>query len=158
MARKGGGCRRGCHRAVLLLVMWREHTTGITLPLPTGHFAVGRATFTWINEAETDDLAPPPGAKRQVLVWLWYPATRSARDVPTEYPPAPWRAALEGRQNSHFLCWNLRAQLFMRHSERTGISAAAPNNLFSNRRPSVLPFRRERLRDQRQAGSRSRVP
>jgi hypothetical protein len=82
---------------ILLLVMWREHKTGITLPSPTGPFAVGRATFTWINEAETDDLAPSPGAKRQVFVWMWYPATRSATDVPAEYLPAQWRAALEGR-------------------------------------------------------------
>jgi hypothetical protein len=82
---------------ILLLVMWREHKTGITLPAPTGHFAVGRATFTWINEAETDDLAPSPGVKRRVFAWVWYPATRSATDVPAEYLPGQWRAALEGR-------------------------------------------------------------
>jgi hypothetical protein len=84
--------------AILLLVMWQEHRTGITLPVPTGHFAVGRTTFTWMSEAETDDLAP--GTKRQVLAWVWYPATRSAADGPTEYLPAPWRAALEGRQGT----------------------------------------------------------
>ncbi len=39
--------------AILLLVMWREHRTGITLPAPNGPFAVGRASFAWTNEAET---------------------------------------------------------------------------------------------------------
>src|SRR6476659_6427595 len=85
------------HRArvvVLLLVMWQEHKAGITLPTPTGRFAVGRTTFTWINEAETDDLAPSPKSKRQVMAWVWYPAARSARDTPAEYLPKEWRAAL----------------------------------------------------------------
>lgn len=86
--------------AILLLVMWQEHRTGITLPVPTGHFAVGRTSFTWINQAETDDLAPPPGAKRQVIAWVWYPATRSAANVPTPYLPPPWRAALAARQGT----------------------------------------------------------
>jgi hypothetical protein len=80
--------------AILLLVMWREHNTAIALPAPTGPFAVGRATYAWTNEAQTDELAPSPASKRQVLVWIWYPAVRSPRDVPAEYLPARWRAAL----------------------------------------------------------------
>jgi len=79
--------------AILLLVMWREHQTDITLPTPTGPFAVGRATYAWTNEAETDDLAPSPGSKRHVLAWVWYPAARSHADVPVAYMPAQWRAA-----------------------------------------------------------------
>jgi hypothetical protein len=79
--------------AILLLVMWWEHNTAITLPTPTGPFAVGRTRYAWTNESETDELAPSPGSKRQVLVWIWYPASRSQRDVATEYLPARWRAA-----------------------------------------------------------------
>lgn len=86
--------------ATLLIVMWHEHKTGITLPPPTGHFAVGRTTFAWTNEAQTDEAAPSPASKRVVLVWMWYPATRSATDVPTDYLPANWRAALEQRQGA----------------------------------------------------------
>jgi len=84
--------------ATLLLVMWWEHRTGIALPTPTGPFAVGRSTYAWTNEAETDELAPSRDAKRQVLVWIWYPATRSHGDVPAEYLPAQWRAALAEHQ------------------------------------------------------------
>jgi dienelactone hydrolase len=31
---------------------------------------------------------------------MWYPATRAAADVPTEYLPSPWRTALLGRQGA----------------------------------------------------------
>ena len=74
---------------LLLLVMWREHKTSITLPPPTGHFAVGRTTFAWSNDAETDDLAPVPGSKRQVMAWVWYPAARSPHGTPV----LPYRAS-----------------------------------------------------------------
>jgi hypothetical protein len=83
--------------AILLLVMWREHRTDITLPTPAGSLAVGRTTYAWTNEAETDEFAFPPGSKRQVLAWMWYPAARSPRDQPAEYLPARWRAALAQR-------------------------------------------------------------
>ena len=84
--------------AILLLFMWREHKTAIALPIPTGHFAIGRTTYAWTNEAATDDLALYRGSKRQVLVWVWYPAIRSNPDAPAEYLPGQWRAALAKRQ------------------------------------------------------------
>jgi predicted dienelactone hydrolase len=73
---------------VLLLVMWREHATPVTLPQPTGSLAVGRALFVWTT---------PAGGER--AVWIWYPARRSDRDnVPADYLPPAWRAALRDRQ------------------------------------------------------------
>jgi len=84
--------------AVLLLVMWWEHQTAITLPTPTGPFAVGRTTFAWTNDAEVDELAFASGSKRQVLVWVWYPAAPSRTAVPTEYLPGLWRAALANQE------------------------------------------------------------
>lgn len=83
--------------AILLFVMWRQHGAAISLPAPTGPFAVGRATFAWTNPAQDDELAASPGSKRQVLVWMWYPAIHSRTDVPAEYLPAAWRAALAQR-------------------------------------------------------------
>ncbi|MGB0036253.1 MAG: hypothetical protein WBP79_12330 [Candidatus Acidiferrales bacterium] len=80
---------------MLLALLWREHKTEITLPVPTGHFAVGRTTYTWVNNAETDELAPSPGAKREVVVWIWYPATAATAAAPVEYLPEPWRLALK---------------------------------------------------------------
>ena len=73
----------------------REHRTEVTLPAPTGHFAVGRTTYAWVNNAETDELAPAPDAKREVVVWMWYPSAAGASVAPAEYLPAPWRTAIE---------------------------------------------------------------
>ena len=78
----------------MLSLLWREHKTKITLPEPTGHFAVGRTTYTWTNNAETDELAPSPGAKREVVVWVWYPSAAMTSAAPEEYLPGPWRSAL----------------------------------------------------------------
>jgi predicted dienelactone hydrolase len=75
-------------------LLWREHKTETTLPAPTGHFSVGRTTYTWLNNAEADELAPTPGAKREVVAWMWYPSAAATSAAPAEYLPAPWRTAL----------------------------------------------------------------
>ena len=80
--------------ATLFVLLWREHKTEITLPQPTGRFAVGRTTYTWVNQNETDELAPSPGTKRRVIVWIWYPAAGSKSSASAEYLPGPWRQAL----------------------------------------------------------------
>jgi dienelactone hydrolase len=78
----------------LLGLLWREHKTEITLPTPTGHFAVGRTTYTWVNNDKADELAPSPGAKREVVAWMWYPSATATTATTAEYLPAPWREAL----------------------------------------------------------------
>jgi predicted dienelactone hydrolase len=80
--------------AALLLLLWREHRIQITLPAPTGSFTVGRTTRVWKNAAQNDELAPTPGAKREVLVWIWYPSAGSSSSPPADYLPAQWRSAL----------------------------------------------------------------
>jgi len=80
--------------AILLAVLRREHGTEIALPVPSGRWAVGRATYAWVNDAQADDLAPSPGAKREVLVWVWYPSSGPQSGTPADYLPAPWAAAL----------------------------------------------------------------
>ena len=79
--------------AILLALLWREHRTEITLPAPTGHFAVGRTTYAWVNDAQTDDVGPSPGVKREVLAWIWYPSAGSQSAAQVDYLPAPWRVA-----------------------------------------------------------------
>jgi dienelactone hydrolase len=77
---------------LLFALVWREHRTEITLPAPTGHFAVGRTTYTWINPAGADELAESPA--REIVVWLWYPSRTTPSPTTAEYLPAPWRSAL----------------------------------------------------------------
>ena len=79
--------------AALLALLWQEHRTEIALPAPTGRFAIGRTTYAWVNYSQTDDLSPSPGAKTEVLAWIWYPSAGPAL-TPVEYQPAPWRGAL----------------------------------------------------------------
>src|SRR5208283_2065598 len=105
--------------ALLFALLWREHKTEITLPTLTGHFAVGRATDTWVNNAQRDELAPSPGAKREVIAWMWYPSETATTAAPAEYLPAAWRSALAkdlGVLMSRFLTRDL--SLVRTHSTR----------------------------------------
>lgn len=78
--------------AVLILY---DRSTNLELPTPTGPFAVGRTTFDWVNDARTDELAPSSpshesSAKREMLVWIWYPASASPSAQPSGYRPNWW--------------------------------------------------------------------
>ncbi len=85
---------------LLLVLLWAGHYSAVTLPTPTGPFAVGRLTDAWIDEAHVDPFAPSPGARRELVVWIWYPATATAKAVPASYLPEDWRRALERQRDS----------------------------------------------------------
>ncbi|MGA8027451.1 MAG: hypothetical protein WB992_09910 [Bryobacteraceae bacterium] len=80
--------------AALLAVLWMEHRTGVTLPAPTGSFAVGRAIYVWADDVP-DPLAPVPGTKRELVAWIWYPAVARSAATMDDYLPTPWRTALD---------------------------------------------------------------
>jgi predicted dienelactone hydrolase len=76
--------------------LWLEHRTLVTLPTPTGSFAVGRLTYDWTDAALLDTLAPVPGAKRELLVWVWYPSAADPSTVAVDdYVPAAVRTEVE---------------------------------------------------------------
>jgi len=79
--------------AVLLGALWLEHRTAITLPQPTGPFAVGRDVYDWADAETPDPLAPILGTKRELLVWIWYPSEAAQSDAPHDYLPAQMRPA-----------------------------------------------------------------
>ncbi len=76
----------------LLGWLWLERRTEITLPTPTGSFAVGRAIYDWTDDAKLDTLAPVPGTKRELLGWIWYPAAAGQSVAMDDYVPAQVRA------------------------------------------------------------------
>src|SRR5882762_5709698 len=78
---------------VLLGSLWLEHRTETILPTPTGSFAVGRAIYDWTDDAKLDALAPVPGTKRELLVWIWYPSAAGQSVAMDDYVPAQIRAA-----------------------------------------------------------------
>jgi len=65
----------------------------VTLPQPTGPYAVGRTSFDWVDGKHVDPFAPQPGAKRELIAWIWYPTKQSAGDKPAEHLPKPIRDA-----------------------------------------------------------------
>ena len=79
--------------AALLGSLWLEHLTAVTLPIPTGTFAVGRAVYDWADNETLDTLAPVPGTKRELLVWIWYPSAAGQSVAMDDYLPAQMQAA-----------------------------------------------------------------
>src|SRR6266403_18525 len=89
--------------AVVLGLLWLDHTRETALLMPTGPFAVGRTQYAWRDSAHLDALAPQPDTKRQLVVWIWYPAApQQPQQKFDDYLLAPWRAALE-RQSGALL-------------------------------------------------------
>lgn len=72
---------------LLLLSLWIERSWSTELPQPTGLFMVGRTIQDWTDDAHEDTLAPVPGTKRELLVWIWYPAAAGRSVVIDDYLP-----------------------------------------------------------------------
>jgi predicted dienelactone hydrolase len=71
--------------------LWLEQRAELTLPTPTGPFAVGRAIQDWTDDRAVDTMAPVPGTKRELLVWIWYPAAAGPSAAIDDYAPAELR-------------------------------------------------------------------
>jgi dienelactone hydrolase len=78
--------------AALFAFAWFEHRSDVDLPTPTGSFAVGRSIRDWTHPVEVDSLAPVPGTRRELLVWIWYPSTAAPTAAADDYLPAQLRA------------------------------------------------------------------
>jgi predicted dienelactone hydrolase len=78
----------------LVVFLWIEHGTTVELPALTGPFAVGRVIEDWTGQG-TDALAPVAGTRRELLVWIWYPAVATPRSVNDDYLPLSWRKTTE---------------------------------------------------------------
>lgn len=84
--------------AGIVLTLSAEHHKAVTLPALTGPYSVGRASFDWVDQSRTEKLAPETRAKRELTVWIWYPASIEKTASALEYLPRPWRVALARRQ------------------------------------------------------------
>ncbi len=77
-----------------LALLHHEHSTPLTLPEPTGRYPVGRVSYAWLDSARADPYGTVAGARRELVVWIWYPARPTPDDRPAEYVPAPLRRAM----------------------------------------------------------------
>jgi hypothetical protein len=90
--------------AGLLLVLWVLHDRPATLPVPTGPYAVGRVEYDWVDPARAETFGPGRDGRRELDVWVWYPAASMATGATAApYLPAPWRAAREQTQQPQVL-------------------------------------------------------
>jgi hypothetical protein len=75
------------------------------LPPPTGPHAVGRVTVHWTDASRGDVLATSPGAHRELVVDVWYPAAGAVSIGSASYLPdlaAMQRAVGEAGLREHF--------------------------------------------------------
>lgn len=91
--------------AALFGSLWLEHRTAVTLPTPTGSFSVGRSILDWSDDTALDTLAPMPGTKRELLVWIWYPSAGPSAAMADDYVPAQLRPKAEDAGGANI--WSL---------------------------------------------------
>ncbi|MGD0005801.1 MAG: hypothetical protein ABSE06_16420 [Anaerolineaceae bacterium] len=81
---------------LFLAALWVENKSTLTLPAPTGNFAVSRVLYDWVDPTRRDVLADQPGLPRELAVCVWYPAESGAAAEPAPYLPLNW---VQGRDN-----------------------------------------------------------
>jgi predicted dienelactone hydrolase len=69
-----------CFLCISVLV----RAAGAQLPSPTGPYTVGRTAFHWIDSSRTEPFERGLSARREIMVYVWYPAGRpsAAQDAP----------------------------------------------------------------------------
>lgn len=111
----------------LLALLWLEHSFSVTLPVPSGPLPVGRTTLVWQDSSFTDPLAPA-GTRRELFVWVWYPAAPAASAASADYLPPAWRRAMAsstGMLISKFLTRDL-SRVHAHSFDSPEVSAALP--------------------------------
>ena len=103
----------------LLAFLWLEHRSMVTLPVPTGSFSVGRTIRDWTDAVDADPLAPVPGTKRELLVWIWYPSASAPSVAADDYLPLELRPLPETADRANIWTLLTRAPANVRgHSAR----------------------------------------
>ena len=63
----------------------------VSLPEPTGPYAVGRASYDWVDSSREETFTKKEGDKRELMAFVWYPAEKPAPDTePAAYLPGKW--------------------------------------------------------------------
>jgi predicted dienelactone hydrolase len=69
--------------------------SGDALPAPTGPHPVGRVCDDWVDPDRLEIYSADPDDHRELVVWIWYPATPHPGVERAEYLPAPWTPVAE---------------------------------------------------------------
>jgi hypothetical protein len=63
------------------------------LPAPTGRHPVGRASFEWVDPGRVERYSANPQDRRELVVWVWYPAAPDPGVDRAAYLPEAWAPA-----------------------------------------------------------------
>jgi hypothetical protein len=85
-------------RAVITLVVLSHLVVGVPggraqgtavniLPPPASSVAIGRVTYHWLDSSRAETFSEPPGARREIIVDVWYPAKPVAARPAASYLP-----------------------------------------------------------------------
>ncbi len=67
-----------------------QQVTGrMSLPVPTGTYGVGRVSYALTDESRTETLSITPGARRKIMVFVWYPTDRKTTEGMKAVPYLP---------------------------------------------------------------------
>lgn len=100
---------------VLLIILWTERNTTVILPAPTGKYAVGRTSFEWTDTSRIDSLALEGEKKRELFIWVWYPAEKTGEHA-SDYLPKEWRDAISERQGTFSRYFSRKLHKIQSHS------------------------------------------
>jgi predicted dienelactone hydrolase len=89
--------------AAFIAVLNVSRNQPLQLPAPTGSYSVGRSIFDWVDQNRTDPLADTPNLKRELAIWIWYPAQPDASGKTAPYLPAAWAQARDKDQGNGIL-------------------------------------------------------
>jgi predicted dienelactone hydrolase len=81
--------------AVIGLVMYVaiERSRPERLPAPAGTYTVGRYEFVWSDPFRADPFSGDPARRRELPIWIWYPAQAHNTAAPAPYLPEDWSQA-----------------------------------------------------------------
>lgn len=66
----------------------------IELPAPTGPYGVGRTSFDWVDLARDEPFSEELADRRELAVWVWYPAETAPATAAADYLPGQWGEAV----------------------------------------------------------------
>jgi hypothetical protein len=70
-------------------------TAADRLPEPSGQHAVSRLSYDWVDSTRTEIYAPNQEDRRELVVFVWYPAKQEAATTFAPYLPPAWAPVAE---------------------------------------------------------------
>jgi hypothetical protein len=49
------------------------------LPQPRGKYGIGRIAYHWVDSSRREQFSKVPGSRRELMVYIWYPADNRER-------------------------------------------------------------------------------